>query len=714
MYSEARAAACGLLLLASLALSCGSPGEHGSAAVRVTAKALVSGVTLTVSGSGISPAIIHTLVQDGDQYEGIIGGIPAGTGRTFTAQASDAQGIVSHSGSVGGVTISDGATAAVVMVLQQATAPTPFSNSVPLISGVTASRTAVDPSGAVALTVSASDPDGDPLSYAWSATGGTFSNASSATPTWTAPAAPGSLDISVTVSDGRGGQNSLSMTVAVYSGASGGAGASVSLNTWPVVGQVSASPGQVEAGQSAALAVTASDPDDDPLSHAWTDGGCGGTFSSASAAAPTWTAPAPEPAGGACTLSVTVSDGRGGSNSGSVSIPVAPPGGTPNAAPVLTSLQQSAASVTASGTVTFQVAAHDPEGGALTFAWSATAGFPGTPQNSNVGSTYTSQMIWTAPPVASSAMVTVQVSDPDGGSTTHQFTVTASGGYTVVAAYTPTSTTYFFDLAATSTSDVWAAGNEYVGGNSGAIHRYNGSTWYRVTGAAQPFFGIWAYSSTHVFAVGSGGLVLRQSNGSWITYSLGSAYNLTDVWGTTPANVYAVGYDTSNGSGFIYRFNGSSWSRVLSTTYRLEAVWGSGASDIYAVGVYGTARHFDGSTWSTVNTGAAAGVSLRGVWGPSASEVWILGSDCSASRYLAGSGWQSFAVGGQAGSVQHLWGTSASAVWAVCNKDLYHFNGAGWARVPTSASSYWHYATGGASASQLWAGGYNAIHRVSR
>lgn len=76
---------------------------------------------------------------------------------------------------------------------------------------------AVTPGGEAILTATASDPDDDPLIYAWSASGGTFDGAAD-TPTvrWTAPATVGSVTIRVTVSDGEGGTDSARVTMDVY------------------------------------------------------------------------------------------------------------------------------------------------------------------------------------------------------------------------------------------------------------------------------------------------------------------------------------------------------------------------------------------------------------------------------------------------------------------------------------------------------------------
>jgi outer membrane protein OmpA-like peptidoglycan-associated protein len=65
------------------------------------------------------------------------------------------------------------------------------------------------------LTATASDPDGDTLVYRWSAPQGTFANLAAATTTWTAPGAPGTVAVTVTVDDGNGGMASAMVNMAV-------------------------------------------------------------------------------------------------------------------------------------------------------------------------------------------------------------------------------------------------------------------------------------------------------------------------------------------------------------------------------------------------------------------------------------------------------------------------------------------------------------------
>jgi len=65
------------------------------------------------------------------------------------------------------------------------------------------------------VSVSASDPDGDNLNYEWSTSGGIIDDIYSSSIVWTTPLNDGFYDLSVVVSDGRGGTATKTETVEV-------------------------------------------------------------------------------------------------------------------------------------------------------------------------------------------------------------------------------------------------------------------------------------------------------------------------------------------------------------------------------------------------------------------------------------------------------------------------------------------------------------------
>jgi len=90
--------------------------------------------------------------------------------------------------------------------------PTPGGNQSPIITSLTAEPGKVDPGGTSTITCTATDPDGDNLSYTWSVTDGTFSGTEKII-LWKAPNADGEFVISVTVYDGKGGTAEKQRTI---------------------------------------------------------------------------------------------------------------------------------------------------------------------------------------------------------------------------------------------------------------------------------------------------------------------------------------------------------------------------------------------------------------------------------------------------------------------------------------------------------------------
>lgn len=87
-------------------------------------------------------------------------------------------------------------------------------NEEPVISTLTAVPPVVSPGGYSIVTCVASDPEGSPVTYSWTATGGTISGIGNIV-SWIAPSVAGTFTVGVDVSDGEGGTAEGSVTVAV-------------------------------------------------------------------------------------------------------------------------------------------------------------------------------------------------------------------------------------------------------------------------------------------------------------------------------------------------------------------------------------------------------------------------------------------------------------------------------------------------------------------
>lgn len=102
-----------------------------------------------------------------------------------------------------------------VTVTQPAPAPPPPAPNRPPTVTVTCDPAVVEVGQTSRCTAQATDPDGDGVTYRWSAPQGSFNPTEGATTTWTAPNQTGNVPITVTATDTRGAASSSSFTVQV-------------------------------------------------------------------------------------------------------------------------------------------------------------------------------------------------------------------------------------------------------------------------------------------------------------------------------------------------------------------------------------------------------------------------------------------------------------------------------------------------------------------
>ena len=220
------------------------------------------------------------------------------------------------------VTDNAGATASVqVQMVVAGTTPVDpvdpdVSNQLPTVSINTPSQS-VAGATPIALSATARDPDGTIASYAWSASGGSLTGATTATPTWTGPSqtfSSQSFTIGVTVTDNDGGTASDSITLTI-----GEIEDFVLPNVPPRV-RIDTPAQIVYGGSSLQLSATATDPDGTVVRYAWT--ATLGTLHNAHTRTPTWTAPSGTSEQQPVTIGVTVEDNDGATASANVGLTV--------------------------------------------------------------------------------------------------------------------------------------------------------------------------------------------------------------------------------------------------------------------------------------------------------------------------------------------------------------------------------------------------------
>jgi Bacterial Ig domain len=145
---------------------------------------------------------------DGDQLNftwSATGGSFSGSGPTVDWKAPSAYGTY-----VITVAVDDGKGGTV----QSSVPVTVGANQSPIISSFTANPSGTLYGGTTLLTCIANDPDSDVLTYSWSASAGSISGVGNRV-TWIAPSKSGSFNITVLVSDGKGGQTQGNVMVTV-------------------------------------------------------------------------------------------------------------------------------------------------------------------------------------------------------------------------------------------------------------------------------------------------------------------------------------------------------------------------------------------------------------------------------------------------------------------------------------------------------------------
>jgi len=102
------------------------------------------------------------------------------------------------------------------VVTDQLTIPVVEPNNPPVMEPLTTDCPRVKKAGTGIITCEASDPDGDELTYTWSAERGNITG-EGATVSWVAPNEYGTFAITVTVTDGRGGEATNDIEIIVCS-----------------------------------------------------------------------------------------------------------------------------------------------------------------------------------------------------------------------------------------------------------------------------------------------------------------------------------------------------------------------------------------------------------------------------------------------------------------------------------------------------------------
>lgn len=203
-----------------------------------------------------------------------------------------------------------------------------------------------------------------------------------------------------------------------------------------------------------------------------------------------------------------------------------------------------------------------------------------------------------------------------------------------------------------ATNDVW------VGGNSGAVAHWNGSTWTPGNvGVSEYVYGLTATATNNVWASCSGGYIRHWNGSAWANVASGSIQQLAKIRARTASDIWAVGTQ-----GEVLRWNGVSWNPVASGVVTdLYDVWPIGVNDVFIVGASGVIRHWNGTSFSASTSHSTA--LLTGIYGIASNDIWVCGRD-GALIHWDGSAW-SVSEAPDTRDFTAIWGAATDDFWAV-------------------------------------------------
>jgi hypothetical protein len=236
-------------------------------------------------------------------------------------------------------------------------------------------------------------------------------------------------------------------------------------------------------------------------------------------------------------------------------------------------------------------------------------------------------------------------------------------------------------------------------------------SWSQVpSGTTEQLTDVWGSSASDIWAVGFNGSIVHYDGSHWARVLDGVSYAFTGVWGSGPSDVWAVGYRSlSNTAPVIFHYDGRAWVQDAAVADTLPSppltdIWGTEASNVWAVGYAGRVLHFDGVHW--VDASVDPSFHAERIWGTSATDAWIVGP--ATVLHFDGSGWmpQSDAVLTEA-QLLAGWGAGRDDLWAAgdVGRGFVHFDGSSWRRVMPADTTFagWFWSLWGVTPSCIWA-----------
>ena len=220
-----------------------------------------------------------------------------------------------------------------------------------------------------------------------------------------------------------------------------------------------------------------------------------------------------------------------------------------------------------------------------------------------------------------------------------------------------------------------------------AVH--GGWEWTYPVPQGNPLAGAWAYSESEIYAVGEAGIIVHFDGTLWSTVYHDQNTLMQDVWGSSPDNVFAVGYHDVGYGGVIVHYDGTSWTVQTGEEDNVEflSVWGTSPTEVWAYGhsmfyAGDTVWRWDGSSWSEVHSE----LPIRGYdfWGTGPDNLYIVGTEIIL--HWDGVAWTEMPQD-ITGDITGIWGTSDDSIY-VCTSEsansagsIHYWDGTEWTQI---------------------------------
>ncbi|HPC35357.1 MAG TPA: hypothetical protein P5268_02990 [Candidatus Marinimicrobia bacterium] len=264
-----------------------------------------------------------------------------------------------------------------------------------------------------------------------------------------------------------------------------------------------------------------------------------------------------------------------------------------------------------------------------------------------------------------------------------------------------------YDVWIVSEDDIWAVGqiiaddpdSSFDGSGEEWFNaaRWDGEKWNltRILNTAT-LYSIWYFSKSDIWV--SSGFPKHWDGQQWTMYhfqdmGLGTEVSTEHIWASSPDNVYFVGW-----KGSIVHYDGSTFTKMESgTTCRLESVWGIDGNHIWAVGtaleeLNSVLLYYNGKTWQQILDPLMGEIyGFNSLWTDNPYLLFLNGgSGRCIANLIKGNINRDMSAGDWFG--YDVYGTAYNDIFAsTAGSELLHFNGSNWYLYPEIKAQFEDY-----------------------